>query len=149
MNIENLALAMGAKNYAVALGLSCRNWGITAPGDQARFIAQLSVESGGFRTVEENLRYSATRLTQVFGKRNGLTPTIAAQVAAAGPRAVANFIYGGEWGKRNLGNDKPEKRFIVAKDAALTGARLYLASQIGQLVRNGLAILGVEAVEEM
>jgi len=49
----------------------------------------------------------------------------------------------------NLGNDKPEKRFIVAQDARLTGARLYLASQIGQLVRNGLALLGVEAVEEM
>ena len=49
----------------------------------------------------------------------------------------------------NLGNDKPEKRFIVAQDKELTGARLYLASQIGQLVRNGLALLGVEAVEEM
>ena len=49
----------------------------------------------------------------------------------------------------NLGNDKPEKRFIVAHDQALTGARLYLACQIGQLIHNGLAILGVEAVEEM
>ncbi|MFA7587193.1 MAG: DALR anticodon-binding domain-containing protein, partial [Novosphingobium sp.] len=49
----------------------------------------------------------------------------------------------------NLGNDRPDKRFIVAQDAALTGARLYLATQIGQLVRNGLALLGVEAVEEM
>ncbi|MEO5597938.1 MAG: DALR anticodon-binding domain-containing protein, partial [Novosphingobium sp.] len=44
---------------------------------------------------------------------------------------------------------KPEKRFIVAQDAALTSARLYLATQIGQLVRNGLALLGVQAVEEM
>jgi len=49
----------------------------------------------------------------------------------------------------NLGNDKPEKRFIVAQNGKLSGARLYLASQIGQLVKNGLAILGVEAVEEM
>ena len=49
----------------------------------------------------------------------------------------------------NVGNDRPEKRFIVAQDPALTGARLYLATQIGQLVRNGLALLGVEAVEEM
>ncbi len=49
----------------------------------------------------------------------------------------------------NLGNDRPEKRFIVAQDVKLSSARLYLASQIGQLVRNGLAILGVEAVEEM
>lgn len=49
----------------------------------------------------------------------------------------------------NLGNDQPEKRFIVAQNPTLTAARLYLASQIGQLVKNGLAILGVEAVEEM
>ena len=49
----------------------------------------------------------------------------------------------------NLGNDRPEKRFIIADDPILTGARLFLGAQIGQLVRNGLAILGVEAVEEM
>jgi arginyl-tRNA synthetase len=49
----------------------------------------------------------------------------------------------------NLGNDRPEKRFIVAQDAALTAARLFLAAQIGQVVRNGLAILGVEAAEEL
>jgi arginyl-tRNA synthetase len=52
-------------------------------------------------------------------------------------------------GYYNLGNDRPEKRFIVAQDVKLSGARLYLVSQIGQLIRNGLAILGVEAVEEM
>jgi len=49
----------------------------------------------------------------------------------------------------NLGNDNPEKRIIGAKDPELTSARLYLATQIGQLVKCGLALLGVEAVEEM
>ena len=61
-------------------------------------------------------------------------------------------LYGGRGNdtlRGNLGNDRPEKRFIVAHDAALSGARLFLAAQIGQLVRNGLALLGVEAVEEM
>ena len=72
--------------------------------------------------------------------------------AAREPHRVAFFLHDiaaafhSYW---NLGNDKPEKRFIVAENEALTGARLYLATQIGQLVRNGLAILGVEAVEEM
>jgi arginyl-tRNA synthetase len=72
--------------------------------------------------------------------------------AAREPHRVAFFLHDlaaafhAYW---NLGNDRPEKRFIVAQNAGLTGARLYLASQIGQLVRNGLAILGVEAVEEM
>ena len=49
----------------------------------------------------------------------------------------------------NLGNDRPEKRFIVAGEPQLSAARLFLAAQIGQVVRNGLAILGVAAVEEM
>ena len=77
---------------------------------------------------------------------------VEAAAAAREPHRIAFYLYDlaaafhAYW---NLGNDKPEKRFIVAQDAALTGARLYLASQIGQLVRNGLAILGVEAVEEM
>ena len=49
----------------------------------------------------------------------------------------------------NLGNDREDLRFIVAQDTVLTGARLFLAQQIGQVIRNGLAILGVDAVEEM
>jgi arginyl-tRNA synthetase len=49
----------------------------------------------------------------------------------------------------NIGNDRPDKRFIVADDAALTGARLFLAAQIAQVVKNGLAILGVTAAEEL
>ena len=75
--------------------------------------------------------------------------------AAAGAREahrIAFFLqelaaaFHGYW---NLGNDRVEKRFVVAQDGNLTSARLFLASQIGQLVRNGLALLGVEAVEEM
>ena len=49
----------------------------------------------------------------------------------------------------NAGNDDPRLRIIQPDDADLTGARLFLAVQIGQVIRNGLAILGVEAVEEM
>jgi arginyl-tRNA synthetase len=48
-----------------------------------------------------------------------------------------------------MGNDDPAKRIIVAQDQALTGARLFLGQQIGQVIRNGLAILGVQAVEEL
>lgn len=77
---------------------------------------------------------------------------IEAAAVAREPHRVAFFLqdlaaaFHGYW---NVGNDRPEKRFIVAQDAALTSARLYLATQIGQLIRNGLALLGVEAVEEM
>ena len=49
----------------------------------------------------------------------------------------------------NAGNDDPSKRIIQEGDPELTAARLFLATQVGQVIRNGLAILGVEAVEEM
>ncbi|MDE8650375.1 arginine--tRNA ligase [Novosphingobium album (ex Liu et al. 2023)] len=77
---------------------------------------------------------------------------VEAAAAAREPHRIAFFLHDlaaafhGYW---NLGNDRPEKRFILTQDAALTDARLFLAAQMGQLVRNGLALLGVEAVEEM
>ena len=77
---------------------------------------------------------------------------VEAAAVAREPHRVAFFLqdlaaaFHGYW---NVGNDRPEKRFIVAQNSALTAARLYLATQIGQLVRNGLSLLGVEAVEEM
>jgi len=49
----------------------------------------------------------------------------------------------------NLGNDNPQKRFIVEQDKRISQARLFLADAIGQVIRNGLAVLGVEAVESM
>lgn len=77
---------------------------------------------------------------------------VEAAASAREPHRIAFYLYDlaaalhAFW---NLGNDEPEKRFIVAHDPALTGARLFLARQIGQVVHNGLALLGVQAVEEM
>jgi arginyl-tRNA synthetase len=77
---------------------------------------------------------------------------IEAAAAAREAHRIAFFLQdlaGAFHGYWNLGNDRVEKRFIVAQNGNLTSARLFLAVQIGQLVRNGLALLGVEAVEEM
>ncbi|MDB5676459.1 MAG: Arginyl-tRNA synthetase, partial [Sphingomonas bacterium] len=52
-------------------------------------------------------------------------------------------------GLYNLGNDQPERRFVIEGNPVITCARLFLADAIGQIVRNGLAIMGVQAVEEM
>lgn len=49
----------------------------------------------------------------------------------------------------NMGNDRPDRRFLLVDDPETTSARLFLANAIGQIVRNGLAIMGVAAVEEM
>jgi arginyl-tRNA synthetase len=49
----------------------------------------------------------------------------------------------------NLGNDQPDKRFILAQNPELTGARLFMAHNIGQVLRNGLRLMGVEAAYNM
>ena len=49
----------------------------------------------------------------------------------------------------NLGNDRPDKRMLMVNDHETTSARLFLARNLGQTIRNGLALMGVEAVDSM
>ena len=49
----------------------------------------------------------------------------------------------------NRGNDDASRRFVVADDPVLTAARLALARGVGQVIRNGLGLMGVEPVEEL
>ena len=49
----------------------------------------------------------------------------------------------------NAGNDDPGRRFLLADDLPLTAARLALADGVGQIIRNGLGIMGVAAVTEL
>ena len=49
----------------------------------------------------------------------------------------------------NLGNDRPDKRIIMVNDPEMTSARLFLAKNIGQTIKNGLALMGVKAAESM
>ena len=49
----------------------------------------------------------------------------------------------------NRGNDDPERRFLIENNPQLSRARLELALGVGQIVRSGLALMGVAAAEEM
>ena len=86
-------------------------------------------------------------------KRAAQFPRVVESAATARePHRIAFYLYDlaaefhAAW---NLGNDDPSRRYLQADDVALTQARLFLAHAIGQIIRNGLAIMGVEAVEEM
>jgi arginyl-tRNA synthetase len=80
-------------------------------------------------------------------------PRIVEAAAKAGePHRIAFYLgelaaaFHAYW---NLGNDQSDKRFILAHDPALTGARLFMAANIGQVIRNGLRLMGVEAAYSM
>ncbi|EIV7907349.1 glycoside hydrolase family 19 protein [Klebsiella variicola] len=113
MNEQQFQRAAGisaglAARWFSNIDISMKEFGITEPLDQAMFIAQMGHESGGFTRLVENLNYSADSLVPTFGKHR-----ITAQQSAvlgrtatqpADQRAIANLVYGGEWGKKNLGN---------------------------------------------
>lgn len=85
-----------------------KEYGIIAPLNQAMFIAQMGHESGGFTRLVENLNYAAENLVPTFGKHR-ITEQQAAALGRtatqpANQKAIANLVYGGEWGKKNLGN---------------------------------------------
>jgi arginyl-tRNA synthetase len=68
------------------------------------------------------------------------------------PHRVAFYLYdlaGALHALWNRGNDDPSRRFLLEDKPELTRARLELAAAIGQIIRNGLGIMGVAAAEEM
>ena len=79
------------------------NNGMTDPKEQAMFLAQLDHESGGFRTLSENLRYRPSQLLKTFPKyfRNIEEATA---IASGGPEAIANRVYGGRMGNKDEGD---------------------------------------------
>jgi arginyl-tRNA synthetase len=49
----------------------------------------------------------------------------------------------------NRGNDNETLRFIVPDNEELTRARVALARSVAVVIASGLAVMGVEPVEEM
>ena len=78
-------------------------YGITSSLLVAHLMAQGSLECGAGLEVEENLSYSAQRMTQVWPSR---FPTIGAALPFAhNPRLLANKVYNGRMGNAINSND--------------------------------------------
>lgn len=77
---------------------------------------------------------------------------IEAAALAHEPHRIAFFLYElaaqfhALW---NRGNDDPSRRFLIENQKDVSRSRLELALGIGQIIRSGLALMGVEAAEEM
>jgi putative chitinase len=82
-------------------------YGIVTPLRMAHFLAQIHNETGGFVRFSENLNYSSTGLLETFGSRITLAQANLYgrnNFHRANPEAIANIVYGGTWGRINLGN---------------------------------------------
>lgn len=68
---------------------------ITTPLRLAHFLAQCGHESGGFKSVSENLNYSVDGLKRIFGK---YFPGDLAESYARQPEKIASRVYGSRMG---------------------------------------------------
>lgn len=92
-----------AENFAIVVTREASANGLLPPHRMAHFLAQIAAETGGFARFEENLNYSAERLTQVWPSR---FPTISSAAPyAKNPKALANKVYNGRMGNRAGSND--------------------------------------------
>lgn len=111
MSTEWVAAQMGAGIYAEPLERACIWGGMVTAREKAHFLGQVAHESGGFTATTESMDYAANRLVAVFGAHR-FPPERATQYGRtsthpADQQAIANLVYGGDWGRRNLGNTAP------------------------------------------
>ncbi|MDR3514306.1 MAG: arginine--tRNA ligase [Azospirillaceae bacterium] len=97
-------------------------------------------------------RLNAPEELDVIKRMAAFPRTVEAAADAHEPHRIAFFLYDlaaafhGLW---NKGNDNATLRFLIADDPALTSARMVLVSAVATVIACGLAIMGVEPVEEL
>lgn len=103
------------------------------PLDLAMLFAQVGHESSDLTRLEEGFNYAASALVPVFGT-DRITAAAAARLGRApGQRAdrqaIANDVYGGQWGVKHLGNTAPGDgwRFRGRGPIQITGRANYAA----------------------
>ena len=94
----------------IALQTSAARNGITGRA-LAAYLGQYHHESAGFSAMTESLNYSVEGLLKTFG-RHRISEADARKFGrrpgqAAHQNALANILYGGTWGAKNLGNTQP------------------------------------------
>ena len=78
-------------------------YGINTPRRVAHFISQCAHESNNFRSLEENLNYSADALVRVFPRYFGAGKRDAAAYAR-NPEKIANYVYMDQFRTAKMGN---------------------------------------------
>lgn len=111
--------------------------------DLADFLPTILHESMMLERMEESLDYAADRLVGVFGAHR-ITQAQAQAVGripgkqAADQRAIANIVYGGDWGRKNLGNLAPDDGWTYRGRGPIqiTGRANY--ARVGGLIGQNL-----------
>lgn len=111
MSTETAAFQLGAGKHSKPIEDACIKYGIDTELRKSHFLGQMAVESQGFTCTSENLNYATGALLSLFG-RHRITNRQAEQYGrnqhhSADQPQLANILYGGAWGRKNLGNTEP------------------------------------------
>ena len=115
IDLPLLRLAFPANNHLIPwvepTRRACVRWGIDTMREVASFLANINVESAGLTRLEESLNYSTEALIAKFG-RHRISVADAQKYGRnaahkADQQALANILYGGEFGRKQLGNTEP------------------------------------------
>ena len=99
MNAAQLQTLGIDEKWLDPLNEAFQKYGISTPARQAFFVGQCAHESGNFRILEENLRYSATALMRVWPSR---FPNLeVANQFAGNAEKIGNKVYCGRMGNGN------------------------------------------------
>jgi arginyl-tRNA synthetase len=116
----------------------------TIPGDAAARLAWMA--DAKLELLSDSGELAIMRRIALFPR------LVEAAAAAHEPHRIAFYLYElasefhAQW---NRGNDLPHLRFIIQNDPETTKARLALVDGIVTVLASGLALLGVEAPQEM
>lgn len=119
MSTETVLIQMGCDpESAQALENACIKFNIWGTAHKAHFIGQVYVETGGFKATRESMNYSVDGLMKTFGRHRisaadcqkfgRIDKFVGGKKVGilryADQQSIANTLYGGEWGLKNLGN---------------------------------------------
>lgn len=151
--------------YYASLSEACDSFDISTVNQQCHLLAQLAVESKEFTAVIESLNYTPRGLIQTFGagriskeqaeaygrieetrdqgpaKNIGVVRARAKVIRPANQEAIANIVYGGAWGQKNLGNTQPGDGWIFIGRGLpqITGRDNY--SRCSRVLYNDLRLI--------
>lgn len=153
INLAAVAACTGATTnqamlYAQPLAQAMAAYGISqSPARAAMFLGNVAHESGRLQHAVESLNYSVDALLLSFG-RHRISEDDARRYGRTAERpadqvAIANCIYGGAWGVKNLGNteDGDGALFIGRGLIQVTGRANYAAMQAELREKMGSDVL--------
>lgn len=120
--------------WAPVIAAACRRHGIDTLHRVGFFLGNIAHESNGLRASVESLNYTVEALLAKFGRhrisredaqRLGRVERGGKVLRPADEQAIANILYGGEFGRRELGNTQPNDGWFFrgAGPIQLTGRR--------------------------